>query len=424
MSSSFRAPSLPAPMSDEVDLVAIVKALWQQQRLLAASVMVGLLFAGIGIFISTPEYQVSSVLRPAALNELDALNRSEIYSLPPTEALSKLGASLESYETRLEFFRSNQKLFEAFVRPGRTLEQSFEAFNHDSVSIILPDHNKSDSLSAYVKIQLNYPQGVDGVSILNGFVDYAVVKERALIGSDLNVIVSNRLNELKGKLAAARAAYETEKEAKIVSLLEADSLSRARLDDELRALRTQLKTERGDRVSQLNEAISIARKLGIRKPSTPSSMSESEPYGANSIMRTEVNSQQNPMYFLGVDALEAERNALLQRKSDDFATNRIAQIAKELALLKSNREVEVLKKRENEDLFLSGVQPIRAEIARLKSLNLDMSSLKLVTVDKQALEPLSPIKPQKTLIVVLGMVFGLMAGVGIALTRHFFKPRG
>jgi LPS O-antigen subunit length determinant protein (WzzB/FepE family) len=411
-------------MSDEVDLVAIVKALWQQQRLLAASVMVGLLFAGIGIFISTPEYQVSSVLRPAALNELDALNRSEIYSLPPTEALSKLGASLESYETRLEFFRSNQKLFEAFVRPGRTLEQSFEAFNHDSVSIILPDHNKSDSLSAYVKIQLNYPQGVDGVSILNGFVDYAVVKERALIGSDLNVIVSNRLNELKGKLAAARAAYETEKEAKIVSLLEADSLSRARLDDELRALRTQLKTERGDRVSQLNEAISIARKLGIRKPSTPSSMSESEPYGANSIMRTEVNSQQNPMYFLGVDALEAERNALLQRKSDDFATNRIAQIAKELALLKSNREVEVLKKRENEDLFLSGVQPIRAEIARLKSLNLDMSSLKLVTVDKQALEPLSPIKPQKTLIVVLGMVFGLMAGVGIALTRHFFKPRG
>ena len=422
MSSNFRAPP-PVPMSDEVDLVAIVKSVWQQKKLLTASAVVGLLCAGVGIFISTPEYQVSSVLRPAALNELDALNRSEIYSLPPTEALTKLGASLESYETRLEFFRSNQKLFETFVRPGRTLEQSFEAFNHNSVNIILPDPDKFDSLATYIKIQLNYPQGVDGVSILNGFVDYAVIKERARISSDLNVIVNNRLNELKGKLAAARAAYDTEKEAKIVSLLEADSLARARLEDELRALRVQLKTARGDRVSQLNEAISIAQKLGIKKPSTPSSMSEFERNETNSIMRTEVNNQQNPMYFLGVEALQAERNALLQRKSDDFATNRIAQIAKELTLLKSNRKIEVLNKRENEDLFLDGVQPLRTEIARLKNLNLDMSGLKLVTVDKQALEPLSPIKPQKKLIIVLGMFFGLIAGVFIALTRHFFKPR-
>lgn len=423
MSSSFRAPPLPAQMSDEVDLAAIVKAIWHQKRLLTTSVIVGLLCAGVGIFLSTTEYQVSSILRPAALNELDALNRSEIYSLPPAEALTRIGASLESYETRLEFFRSNQKLFESFVRPGQTLEQSFEAFNHNSVNIILPDPNMSESLTTYIKIQLNYPKGVDGVSILNGFVDYAVLKERMQISSDLTVIVNNRLNELKGKLMAARAAYDTEKEAKIVSLLEADSLARAKLEDELSALRAQLKTERGNRVSQLSEAISIAQKLGIRKPSTPSSISESERTGANNIMRTEVNNQQNPMYFLGVEALEAERSALLQRKSDDFSTNRIAQIAKELAMLKSNREIEVLNRRKNEDLFLSGVQPLRAEITRLKNLNLDMSGLKLATIDKQALEPLNPIKPQKALIIMLGVILGLLAGLFIALARLFFRPR-
>ncbi|NLT87324.1 MAG: chain-length determining protein [Pseudomonas lactis] len=410
-------------MSDEVDLAAIVKAIWHQKRLLTTSVIVGLLCAGVGIFLSTTEYQVSSILRPAALNELDALNRSEIYSLPPAEALTRIGASLESYETRLEFFRSNQKLFESFVRPGQTLEQSFEAFNHNSVNIILPDPNMSESLTTYIKIQLNYPKGVDGVSILNGFVDYAVLKERMQISSDLTVIVNNRLNELKGKLMAARAAYDTEKEAKIVSLLEADSLARAKLEDELSALRAQLKTERGNRVSQLSEAISIAQKLGIRKPSTPSSISESERTGANNIMRTEVNNQQNPMYFLGVEALEAERSALLQRKSDDFSTNRIAQIAKELAMLKSNREIEVLNRRKNEDLFLSGVQPLRAEITRLKNLNLDMSGLKLATIDKQALEPLNPIKPQKALIIMLGVILGLLAGLFIALARLFFRPR-
>ena len=79
------------------------------------------------------------MLRPAAINELDALNRSEVYQLPPGDALIKVGASLESYETRLNFFRANQALFKPFERPGRTLEQSFDAFNRDSLKLVLPD---------------------------------------------------------------------------------------------------------------------------------------------------------------------------------------------------------------------------------------------------------------------------------------------
>ncbi|MGY2409970.1 hypothetical protein [Pseudomonas pergaminensis] len=93
-------------------------------------------------FLATPEYKVSSVLRPAAINELDALNRPEIYQVPPGEALIKVGASLESYETRLGFFRANQKLFSKFERPGRTLEQSFEEFNANSISLVVPESER------------------------------------------------------------------------------------------------------------------------------------------------------------------------------------------------------------------------------------------------------------------------------------------
>ena len=66
-------------------------------------------------------------------------------------------------------------------------------------------------------------------------------------------------------------------------------------------------------------------------------------------MRTEINNQQVPLYFMGTDALEPERVALQQRKTDDFTEGRIAQIARELQLLQSNREVKVLKQRQNED---------------------------------------------------------------------------
>lgn len=409
---------------DEVDLVALFQAIWKQKLIIVATTAVCGLLALIYAYAVTPEYMVTSVLRPAAINELDALNRSGVYTLPPSEALLKVGASLESYDSRLGFFRENQELFSQFKQPGRTLEQSFEEFNRDSLRLMQPDPKKADSLSSFISLELNYPKGVDGVQILNGFVDYAINTERDQIAADLKVIVNNRLTELTGKIDAARSSYENGKEARIASLEEADALKRAQLQDELKALRNQLKVQRTDRMAQLAEAIGIARSLGIQKPTTPSALGESARTGDSGIMRTEITNQQIPLYFMGVEALEAERMALQQRKTDDFTEARIAQIARELQLLQSNREVEVLKQRQNEDVFLQGVEPLRAEVVRLRNLNnLDFTNIKLVSIDRKALAPAAPFKPKKALILLLGLVLGGILGVFIALVRHFLHVR-
>ncbi|AFJ55306.1 MULTISPECIES: Wzz/FepE/Etk N-terminal domain-containing protein [Pseudomonas] len=420
MSSSFRAPPVP---QFEISFMAVSEAVLRQK------VFIVLVTAAVGLvalayaFIATPVYQVSSVLRPAALNELDALNRSEIYSLPPGEALTRVGAALESYETRLGFFRENQKLFRAFERPGRTLEQSFEEFNRNSISLSLPDPKKTDILSSFIRIEMNYPKDVDGVSILNGFVNYAINTEREHIAADLNVIVKNRLNELNGKLDAARSNYNNDKEARVASLQESNNLRRAQLRDELKALRAQLKTERYDRVAYLNEAIGIAKSLGIRKPTTPTSLGEADRAGSSTTMRTEVNNQQIPLYFMGTEALEAERSVLQQRKSDDFTAKRVGEIAKELQLLENNREIEILNSRQNEDIFLAGVQSLRAEAVRLQGLAIDMSRLKLVTIDKQALEPINPIKPNRKLIIIFGLLLGGVLGIAIVAIRSILSQQ-
>ena len=418
MSSLSRIPN--APSSNEVDLLPLFLMVWQQKKIiLATAALFGLVALGYA-YLSTPEYQVSSVLRPAAINELDALNRSGVYTLPPNEALLKVGSSLESYDNRLGFFRSNQELFTQFKRPGRTLEQSFEDFNRNSLKLIFPDSKKADSQNAAISMELTYPGGVDGVKILNGFVDYAIDAERKQIAADLKVIVNNRLTELKGKLDAARSSYEIDKEARIAALNEADSIKRAQLQDELKALRQQLKVVRTDRMAQLSEAIGIARSLNIQKPTTPSALGDSANIRGSSGMRTEINNQQIPLYFMGTEALEAERAALQQRKTDDFTEGRVAQIARELQLLQSNREVEALKQRQNEDLFLSGVEPLRSEIVRLGDLsNLDSSNMKLVSIDRKALEPMQPVKPKKALVVLLGVLLGCMLGVLIVLLRYF-----
>ncbi|MFQ6346071.1 Wzz/FepE/Etk N-terminal domain-containing protein [Pseudomonas sp. R11F] len=413
----------PAVASDEIDLFELFQGIWRQKKLIVGcTLLVGVLGAGYA-FLAPKTYEVSSVLRPAAINELDALNRSEVYKLPPADALLKVGSQLDSYEARLGFFKEHEELFKAFKKPGQTLEQSFEDFNRNSVNLILPDPKKADSLSNYIRLELQYPTDVDGVSILNGFVDYAIAAEREQVGADLKVIVNNRLTELKGKIDAARANYDTEKESKIAKLLEADRLKRAQLQDELGALRLQLKMERTNRLAELAEAISIAKSMGIKTPTTPSSMADDSRGGSSQVMRTEVNNQKIPLYFMGTEALEAERSALQQRTSDDFTNPRIAEIGKELQMLESNREVEILKKRGNEDIFLKDVEPLRAEVARLRGLNIDMSNLKLVTVDRRAQEPLAPVKPKKALVIAFSLVGGLLLGLVIALIRYLMLSR-
>ncbi|MCU1722221.1 Wzz/FepE/Etk N-terminal domain-containing protein [Pseudomonas sp. 5P_5.1_Bac1] len=415
-----RVPSVVT--QDQIDLFALIQSVWRRRGLIAAvAVLSGALAAGYA-FTATPVYEVSTILRPAALNDMDALNRSQVYSLPPSVALTRVGAALESYETRLAYFRSSPELLKAFSGPGQTPEQAFEVFNKTALSIVLPDPKKTDLLSTFLGLEMRYPKGIQGDDILNGFVQFAIEHERSQISADLKIMVSNRLVEVDEQIKAARDAYQLGKAGEIAGLMEADNLKRAELQDELKALRVQLKSLRESRISSLDEAITIARSLGIKKPSTPSSMArEAEPSG--NVIRTEVTNQQIPLYFMGVDALEAERRVLRQRVSDDFADPRVAQIHRELQLLKVNRKVQLLERRQNEDVFLKGMDALREEKARLMNIPTDLSHLNLVVIDRQALEPVSPVKPKKALIIALGILGGALLGTVLMILRYMLRLR-
>jgi LPS O-antigen subunit length determinant protein (WzzB/FepE family) len=309
--------------------------------------------------------------------------------------------------------RGNQAFFSGLVTPGRSLEQVFDEFNRSAFTMLQVDPKRPNSLSEFVGISLTYPRGVEGVAVVNGLVAYVLEAERERIAADLKVLIANRLFSLEQKIEAARASYEASKEAQIANLLEQDALQRAQLQDELQALRGELKTRRENRIKGLDEAIQIAESLGIENPTTPSAMADAQRQGQ--VVRTEVNSREIPLYFMGSEALKAEREVLKTRRSDDFSEPRIAGIEKELALLGNNRQVEILEKRQNEDLYLKDLAEWRQEAAQLKGIKFDTSTLQLVRLDQQALDPLAPVKPKKALIIALGGVAGLMLGVFVAL---------
>jgi LPS O-antigen subunit length determinant protein (WzzB/FepE family) len=399
----------------EIDLVELFQALWQQKLWVIGVAIFVTLAAAVYAFAATPWYETRSFLRPVPRSALDQLNETGIYELKPEDALARVASGLSSYDNRFEYFRHNEALFESVERSGGSLEQALSRFNEDSFAMILPKPNDANR-GAYVGIQLRYPKGMDGVSIVNGFVEFVLQKEREAIASDLDGLIKNRLANLETKIEASRAHYQAEKDAEIAQLLEDNELARAKLQDELGALRAQAKVSRANRIQELAEAIAIAESLGIRKPTTPSGMAEAQRSGGQ-VIRTEVVGQNVPLYFMGTEALQAERETLQKRVSDDFMEPRIADIQGKLAMLEKNREVEILRARDGEDRYLQELAKLREEAAWLHGIKLDTSTLRLVRIDQPAQQPLAPVKPRKALILALGVVLGGMLGVFMALIR-------
>ncbi len=414
----------PTSPNDEIDLVELFRALWRQKVLIVGITLLVTALAACYAFLATPHFETRTYLRPVPQSNLDQLNETGIYKLTPEEAINRVASGLSSYDNRLDFFMNNQELFPNIRDDSDRLEQAFAEFNEESFEMLFPDPKRTDNRSAFVGLKLTYPKGVAGASVVNAFVAFVLDLERREIAEDVESLISNRLASLEMNIEAQRANYNASKEAKIATLLENDALKRAQLQDELSTLRDELKTRRTNRIQQLNEAISIAESLGIRKPTSPTAMSDSA-RGNTQVIRTEVTNRETPLYFMGTEALTAERDALVSRKSDDFIEPRIAEIQSELAMLENNREVEILRSREGEDLYLSNLAELREEAARLKGIKLDTDRLRLVRLDQPALESSNPVKPKKAMILALGLVLGGMIGVFVALVRSLVnRPAG
>lgn len=409
---------IQSPQDDhpELDLRALLQAIFRSKRSIAILTLLGTLISSAHTLLTPSHYQTQSILRPATVKDLDALNSTGLYALTPEEALKRVGATLESWDSRRAFVEN----WSGSKTPAErhSVEQALE-----DISILRPDARQGEQFSDSVSIRLTYPEGLDGAGLVNGLVAHAIKSEQQRIVLEVKALAKNRQIQLEKKISAARASHEARKQAHIAALREADNLRKVQLQDELRALRMQLKKRREDHIAQLAEAIRIAEKLEIHTPSTRSTLAPNPTAGQTaSVVYTEINNQATPLYFLGTRALQAERNALLERSSDDFAEPRIAEIMSRLQLLEHNREIELLQSRTDEEPFMKDLASWREEAARLQQLETDLNDLRLAIVDQPALKPEKPIGPGKASDILSGTIAGAALGVLLALLRAVFMP--
>ncbi|MGU2312177.1 Wzz/FepE/Etk N-terminal domain-containing protein [Pseudomonas aeruginosa] len=434
MPSIERDTGMHAPQSSdsnhtEIDLAQLFEQCWASRRSIALITALGTGAALAYALLATPIYQVDVLLRPVQTRALEALNIKGLYSITPKQALDRVSNELTAYSGRRTYFEAHPEQFEQLEFGELSPERAFWRFSLDAFSIEFADKKeKTPRTEALVRFSMQSPKGMDGVAILNGLLSATLEREHRQIQEDVQARIDNRLQVLERDIAAMQASYATAKRSRIATLMEADAIRRANLQDELKALRGRLRLVRDSRIQQLDEAIGIASQLGIRKPTTPGVLGEDGRDSSRSLFRTEVNNQQIPLYFMGVDALKAERGILLRRKTDDFTSPRIAVIQQELKQLEHNREIQYLQAREDEERFYENLAALRGEQARLLRLNIGETNIQLVRVDQEAATPLKPVRPKRALLVALGVLGGVLLGSLLVLLRelprrHRGEPR-
>jgi len=179
------------------------------------------------------------------------------------------------------------------------------------------------------------------------------------------------------ELAAQSAKRKVLESNRSDMLIKADNLQ-----SQISSEKNSARKEREDRIAQLKEALVVARSVGLEKPpliSEPLSVQVSAAMGGSLT------------YMRGSKALEAEIATLEARTSDDP--------------------------------FINGLRPRQEKITFYREFKLDPSVIRVFEQDGEVELPDQPIKPKKSLIVIISLVLGLGAGLLTAVVKDLWIRR-
>ncbi|MBC3465593.1 Wzz/FepE/Etk N-terminal domain-containing protein [Pseudomonas sp. RW10S2] len=154
------------------------------------------------------------------------------------------------------------------------------------------------------------------------------------------------------------------------------------LDQQNNAARESARRQREDQIVQLTEALRVARSIGLEKP----------PIISNSLSGEISAGMDGPLtYMRGAKALEAEIDNLRSRKSDDP--------------------------------FIPDLRERQETINFYRALQVDSDVVQVYRQDGVVESPDAPIKPKKTLIVLIGAIVGALLGFFMAFVRYLISAR-
>lgn len=400
---------------DEIDLRDIALAIYAGWKWIALSiiscVILGLLYI---YFISTPTYS-TDITYSSTPGGLSVLNSMPGTSYSESQALEEFSRRLSSYENFRSFYEKNPDAINSITQGELDTDPQIRSFFFDKINIPPP---REDEASRTLSLQYN--EKTDGPQILNEYFRWTEEMYSQALVDRASRAVDNTIDRNKAKMDAHLRAHQDDISARIEILQEEDKIRIAELEDRLKAEKQSVVASREERIRILEYAEQIASNLGIEKPTTPRDLGRQTQ--DRDVIYTEINSQGGlPLYFMGVDALRAEREVIEQNLEEDANTEEIRNIESQIQQLINNRTIETIANRENQTPFIEEYNNLRSQNEILSASMISPSEIDIVSAIHWAYQPNGPESPRSSLIIALSLVFGGMLGVILVFILNFIS---
>jgi chain length determinant protein (polysaccharide antigen chain regulator) len=343
----MQSNSLAHERSDEIDLLEILKTLWQEKLIIVATTVVLLVVAAGYAFLSRPVYEAKYYISPPTVNDIANLNYGR------TEK-----SGLKSY--------SVDDVYKIFLRNLQSESQLRTFFE----KVYLPSLGDNAGQVPTAVLYNRLSKAVTVASVDKDELGRWVVSVQDPSAKNTQVWVG-RYVELAADAAKQELIRNVTKEASIVE---------RNLSLQIDMLRESGKRMREDSISQLREALAVAKASGL----------------------------QNSVVFTG-----GENSVLAGNMADSFSYLRGSKALE--------AELKNLESRDSNDPFIPGLRKLQSEYDFYKWLRGGVYDIAVYRQDGTVDEPLEPVKPKKLLVLALGLGAGVIFGSIIALLRSFIR---
>lgn len=355
---------------DEIDLFELFSSLFQQWRLIVGITVLGVVLSVVIALLIPNQYELTAqVALPDLSDVMTVTNKG--YSERDTGR--DTGRDAERLFQRYYNMLRSPVHFNRFVKQGEWLKRIYSSKVTENNRNYLLSKLRSDVDISIVspkqpKNGKGLPPRVLGVTLIG--VDEVLTAE--FVNQYIEYTGDSLLDKIKqdGKKSAVA---EIEK-------IQAD----------MAALRYEAKVGREAELVRLEEALALAKKIGIKKPDSIRLYSQSNQRSINGLT-SELSDDTKGLFLMGSEYLKGEINNLTTRKNDDP--------------------------------YISDLLPSLKRIKQLESLSFDFAGVKLYTLDQQAVTDDQAEKPKRALIVAVGSVLSLFVGVFVALFAGAVKRR-
>ena len=318
---------------------------------------------------------------------------------------------------------------------------------------LLLEKAKQDRLSKIKRIKIEDNQKInevnDQINRLRSKARDDRLDEIARI-EDGNLLKIQKLND---KILALRLKARDDRLDKIARIEDSNRLEIQKLNDKILALRSKARDDRLNKIQTLSDAATMASELGIIDNNFKK-IGDSK-YQNSTLTVAISDNQKLPKWFLyGEKALLKEIQILTERENDDAYIPDIINLKNQIFAIENDKELDALKNRKNDDIYITDMSNLKNQLSkvksnqalktlefrqddspfideinkldietiRLESIKFNISDINTMQINQYAFSSISPIKPNKRLIVAVAFIAGFILSILLVFIMNAFRP--